>query len=198
MMVAVLALPVMDAVGPSVIESRYVGAASAMSADLGAEGGRGSLTAEIFGGLQLGRWMSTEGFFTYHASSAFRESESGEPCRSAPVDQWSWNAFGSRLWVHLYRARFLAVSVAPMIAFGLAHARQEAVQNFRVPSCARPTSFFTGWTFSGGIDFSIEVRPTSWLGIRTMLSAGGSGGSARFLSFAVLSIGWSLGPVFRF
>lgn len=188
----------MDAVGPSIVESRYVGASGTMSADLGGEGGRGSLSAEIFGGMQLGRWISPEGFFTYHASSPFREHESGEPCRSAPLDQWSWLGFGSRLWVHLYRARLVAVSIAPVVSFGLAHARQEAVENVREPSCAHPPRDLLGWAFNGGIDFSIEVRPTSWLGIRTILTTGGAGGSARFLSFAVLSIGWSLGPVFRF
>jgi hypothetical protein len=184
---------------PPLVEPHYVGATVALAAELGTEGGaRASASGEVFTGMQLGRWIAVEGFFTYHASQAFQESASGEPCRSAPLDQWSLMALGSRLWIHLVHLRVVSVAIAPRLAMGMAFGHQEGFTNFRVPSCSRSTQSRIGWSFDGGIDFGLELRPISWLGVRTMLATGVGGAQAGFLSFGALTIGWSIGPVFRF
>jgi len=188
----------MEAASPPLIESRYVGGATTLYGELSVDGGRPAASAEVFGGLKLGRFISTEGFLTYRWSDAFREQASGEPCRWAPLDQWSWGGLGTRLWIHVFRSRVVQVMLAPRFTVGVAHVWQEANGNQRVTSCAHPALSFWGWALDGGIDFGFEVRAASWLGLRTYAAASVLGANAGSIAFGAISFGFAAGPVFRF
>jgi len=174
---------------PAAILPRYVGATFAGSTGAGMEGLRvDTVGGEVFTGGRLSRWVSLEGLFAYHFSTA----PSPGPAVGAATwaeNRYEWQTLGLRLWIHLVHARAVDFSLGAMAAAGLLvdHVKNGFINSSR-PAFAGTTH---GFELDGGLAVALEVRPTRWLGVRVGVDTG-------IASVGVLALtGW-LGPVVRF
>ena len=184
----------------SEVRTRYFGATISAEAGGGVDLSVVSGGGDVFTGIRLSRWVSLEGFFAYHfASPSLGGLGTGWMCGGTFTDQWHWQVFGSRLWFHLLHLKWIDLSIAPTIDFGVAVDRSQslAAQDF-ASGCYFPPATSVGWAFDAGLDFGVELRPFPWLGFRLMGETSVDGGNTGPGVFGVVSISGWVGPVLRF